>query len=1159
MNRNHWNTLAGPLLAIALLQASAIHAEEPISFLEQVRPILSDKCFTCHGPDEGTREAGLRLDTQEGSRQDLGGYAALVEGDPAASELMTRIESNDPDLKMPPASTGKQLSPAEVEVMRKWIKGGAKYEKHWSFRSIERPAPPVVPRKEWSRNPIDAFVLAKLEEAGLEPSAPADRYELVRRLYLDLIGIPPTVEEVDAFVHDDSTAAVDNLVERLLDSPHFGERWARRWLDLARYADTKGYEKDQPRTMWPYRDWVISAINADMPFDQFTIEQLAGDMLPSPTTEQLVATGFHRNTMTNEEGGIDPQEYRFLSIVDRVATTGSTWLGLTVGCAQCHTHKYDPITHHDYYRMFALLNNSDELEVELPSDVDPQRARIQSQIDHATAMLRHHFPVEESEAEPAEAEREAAFQQAFGKWLAEERDAAVQWKPQRPTQATSNLPTLEVLEDESVLASGDVTKGDRLRVRVRPDSAVTALRLEALPHPSLPNHGPGRQETRDEKTQGRGGFFLSEAIAYRVNAKEDSSTAKQAVPWGKAYATFVPPGLEAGHAIDQRSDTGWTIYGKEGKRNCLVLTFEEPLHLGDGEELEIELQHDAFYPASLGRFRISTTDAPTIDRAAGHTDAEWQALGKDAGDWTPAEKRRMEARFCQVAPELAEARTVIDKLEKSLPQRLTALVFGERTTNPRATKVHHRGEYLQPKGEVSPGIPEFLATAETAGIDDRLEMARWIVSRDNPLTARVVVNRWWETIFGTGLVKTSSDFGLQGEYPSHAELLDWLASELMDSGWSRKHVLRLIVTSQTYRQSSAVTAEHLEKDPANRLLARMPRTRMEAELVRDSVLQVSGLLSTEVGGPSVFPPQPEGITESAYGPLAWEVSEGGDRYRRGMYTFAKRTAPYAAFGLFDCPSGETSVPKRDRSSTPLQCLALLNDEVVAEAARSLALECYDPTTEPNAIAELLFRRCVARPPTDSELLALREFFDSTLHRLHAGELTAAKVLNSGPATEWTFENGTGGWQDANQVTLAAADGLLQVNCHGDDPFVRHDAEGPSGPYVLELTARFSNDDTAQIFWTTLGEPEESAENSTSFTTLADQWKTYRIPFHTSHDLHSMRIDLGSQPGTHQIERLSLTYGDGLVTLPETMDREALAAWHLVGRALLNLDETITKP
>ncbi len=780
---------------------------------------------------------------------------------------------------------------------------------------LARGQAPPIKQTAWPRNEIDRFILAVLEQQGLTPSQEADRYTLVRRVFLDLIGLPPTLREADEFVADTRPDAYERLVDRLLASPHYGERWARPWLDLARYSDTKGYEKDQPRTMWVYRDWVIAALNRDLPFDEFTIEQLAGDMLPNATVAQSVATGFHRNTMTNEEGGIDPQEYRFHAVVDRVATTGATWLGLTTGCAQCHTHKYDPITHHDYYGLFALLNNAGEIQIEAPTPKTlAQQRRIENELNRLQASLAEQFPVPEKIArkhrdDPAalQAARSAAIEERLDHWIAEQLPRVQRWQSPTPLSVETEVPTTEVLEDGSVLVSGDVTKNDQFIVRLPlAGEQITAIRLEVLPHASLPGGGPGRQEILDDHHQGRGNFLLTEITARLITKAGEPATK---LNWGTSSESYAPPGITAAMAIDGQHDTGWSTSGRLGERHTAVFQLRHPLKAPAGSMLEIELQCENFYPASVGRFRLSTTTAgsaqatelsPEVEAAllagAGRTDLQRQAL-RDA--------------FFSIAPELAPQRQRIVEFRSQLPRHPTALVMQERAKNPRVTQRHHRGEYLQGREVVRPQTPSCLPPLAKDEPSNRLAFARWLVSPENPLTARVTVNRQWQAIFGRGLVRTAEDFGYQGEYPSHPELLDWLAVELMEREWSLKQLHRLIVTSATYRQSSAATPEVLRHDPENKLLSRGPRVRLEAELVRDVVLSAAGQLSPKIGGPSVYPPQPAGVTEAAYVPMPWTTSQGEDRYRRGLYTFNKRTAPYAAFALYDAPSGEACIPRRN--------------------------------------------------------------------------------------------------------------------------------------------------------------------------------------------------------------------------------------------------------
>ncbi len=859
-----------------------------------------------------------------------------------AKELVARITAGDPAEVMPPPSTKTTLTAAQKDVLRRWVAAGATYQQHWAFVAPGPPAAlPNTKDAAWPHNPIDRFVLARLEREGLKPSPPADRYTLIRRLSLDLIGLPPTPAEVDAFVKDTAANAYEKLVDRLLDSPHYGERWARRWLDLARYADTNGYEKDRPRVIWPYRDWVIRALNADMPFDQFTIEQLAGDLLPKPTPAQIIATGFHRNTMTNEEGGIDPLEFRYYAVVDRVNTTATTWLGLTMGCAQCHSHKYDPITHREFYQFLAFLNNGDEPDyaVREPGIVK-RRADIEAKIAAKVAGLAKRFPGGPS-----------ALDKAFAAWTERESARAVPWTVLRPASMKASMPHLRLLDDGSVLASGDQTKSDTYTLGFDAKiDGVTALRLEVLPDESLPARGPGRTYYEGPK----GDFFLSE-LTLTVGGK----------PVRMSGATQDQPNNRAAAAIDGNPATGWTTGGAVGKPHEAVFAFATPTRL-DGTA-QLRMLFERYYASGLGRFRISVTSASRKAEATGHGSAIEAILARPIAERTAEEVEQLRRRFLAVAPELAKAHKEIAALRASLPAFTTTLVMKERPAdNPRPTHIHHRGEFLSPKERVEPGILSVLHPLPPDVPRNRLGLARWLVAPDNPLTARVTMNRHWQAFFGRGLVRTVEDFGIQGEVPTHPELLDWLAREFIRQGWSQKKMHKLIVMSATYQQLSRVTPERQAHDPENRLLARGPRVRLDAELIRDSLLRVSGLLSPKLGGPSVFPPQPPSVTtEGVYGPIKWTPSTGEDRYRRGMYTFLKRSIPYAMFSTFDGVTGETCLARREVSNTPLQALTMLNDLVVVESAQKLGSACRAPGSVEERMTDL-FRRCLTRPPTAAE-------------------------------------------------------------------------------------------------------------------------------------------------------------------------------------------------
>jgi len=983
------------IVVAAGLVAPAVHAADAPDFNRDVRPILSARCFKCHGPDDAARKAKLRLDTREGAEATLGKVAD--------SEFVRRIFATDDAEIMPPPAVKIPLTVKEKETLKAWVAAGAKYEAHWAFAPIKRP-PVLIPTEAnfTIRNPIDAFVANRLKREGLTPSPEADKPTLIRRVYLDLIGIPPTPEEVDAFVKDTAADAYEKVVEKLLASPQYGERWARKWLDLARYADTNGYEKDRRRSIWPYRDWVIKAINDDMPFDQFTIKQLAGDLLgkdeggrmkderksgpnssfildPSSLSDR-VATGFHRNTMLNEEGGIDPLEFRYLAMVDRIATTGTTWLGLTTGCAQCHTHKFDPITHTEYFRLFAFLNNADEPEMPVfTAEQLNKRVEIEAKVRTLEMQLATKLPAEQRD-------------KLFAAWLASERKNAMKWAVMKPAKLDGGPNTkLAILEDSSILAGGDAMKHDIYTLTLTDlPAGTTAIRIEALPHDSLPANGPGRAFYEGPK-----GDFLLGDITLTADDK----------PVKIVSATEAParPKTPAAKALDDNTQTGWASAGNEGKPSYAVFVLEKPL---SAKTAKLELVFERHYAASLGRFRVAATTAEGAKAREFPGEIEG-LLTIPEERLTARERESLLRHWATIAPELKAARDEIDALRKQLPAPPTTLVMQERPTdNPRATYRHHRGEFLQPKEAVTPGVPSWLPPLPKDAPANRLTFAKWLVSKENPLTARVTVNRHWHALFGRGLVRTLDDFGYQGEAPTHPDLLDWLASEFVERGWSVKSLHRLIVTSATYRQSSRVTPELLAKDADNKLLARGPRVRLEAEQIRDSALKAAGLLSAKMYGASVFPPQPAGATDVSYGNFQWKVSEGEDRYRRGLYTFAKRTAPYAMTGTFDAPSGEACVARREVTNTALQALTMLNDAVLLDVAQALARRTVEQKGKPEEQATYLFRLCLVRPPTAEEVARLAKFYEAQRVRFATDEKRAGAVagVGTGPVAEraaWT--------------------------------------------------------------------------------------------------------------------------------------------------------------
>ena len=958
-------------LSSATLLALAATRLLAVDFNQEVRPILAQHCFACHGMDEHSRKAKLRLDLPESAHgKGKSGELAIVAGQPDKSELVRRIFSHDADELMPPPESKKPMSDKEKAVLRAWVAEGGKYQAHWAFAAPKQP--PLPPG---ATHPIDAFIRARLEKEGLKPSPEADPYVLVRRVTIDLTGVPPTPEEADAFANDRSPDAYEKLVDRLLASPRYGERWARRWLDLARYADTNGFEKDRPRSIWPYRDWVVKALNADLPYDQFSIKQLAGDLLPGATPEDRIATGFHRNTMLNEEGGADPNEYRFYSMVDRVGATGATWMGLTLNCAQCHTHKYDPILHADYYSVMALLNNADEPTYHIPPDDLAQRlADHAKKIRAAEESLEGKFP-----GGPA------AVEKRFGEWLNTESQRAAKWETLRPSQLKTTLPTLDVQPDGFILGGGDITKSDVYDLAFdRAIKGAVAIRIEVAPHPLLPNDGPGLTHYEGPL----GGFFLSEFQAWQgdrrlkfddataTNDEEedrisDAAAAPKAAAKNTKRATKAAANRKknnASAALDGEMSSGWQVLGGLGQNHVAVFHFDQPTDLAAGWALK--MLFEKHYAAPVGHFRISVTTDPQAT-ATGHP-AEIEAM---LAGVTPHDPAKLRLRFLETAPELAVHAKALANLRKQVPRGQPTLVMRERpAAHPRPTFLHHRGEYLSPKQEVPPAVPAFLPALPKDAPANRLTFARWLFAPENPLTARVAVNRQWQAFFGHGFVRLLEDFGYQSQPPTHPELLDWLAVEFMKSGWSMKKLHRLIVTSATYRQSSVVTRELAEKDKDNLLFARGSRFRLDAEIIRDGALSAAGLLSSKMGGPGVYPPQPASVTsEGTYGRIEWKPSEGEDRYRRSLYTFIKRTAPFAMATTFDAPTGESCIARRDVSNSPLQALTLLNDEMFMEAARVLGAKTLAAGSDDDSRITFVLRRCVTRPPAPDELATMKAF------------------------------------------------------------------------------------------------------------------------------------------------------------------------------------------
>ena len=1207
-------TLTLVCFCLAVLGLSSVSAEESqptqatVNYNLDVRPILADNCFACHGPDAKTREADLRLDTKAGAFSEPSGYPVIVPGKPEESELHLRIASNDDFYRMPPAGFNKTLTPEQIEVITQWIREGAKWEEHWAFTTPVRPTPPDVKDQDWIRNPIDAFILSRLEKEGLSPANEADKRTLIRRLSFDLTGLPPTREEIHQFLADDSPDAYEKVIEAFMAKPEYGEHLARFWLDVARYGDTHGLHLDNYREMWPYRDWVIEAFKKNMPFDQFTIEQLAGDLLPEPTLDQIIATGFNRCHVTTSEGGSIDEEYYVQYAIDRASTTSTVWMGLTVGCAQCHDHKYDPITQKEFYQLYAYFNNITEKAMDGNRKDSPPVVKL---------------PTPEQEAELAALDEQIAALDAQTKAPIPEIDATQiawenrmpRWTPLKPTVLyAKGGATLEVLEDNSILASGTNPEQEIYEVVAElPPGKWSAVRLEGLTHESFPRGGIGRSTNSNVVLTDFAVFIAPSDVSNQPSAASDQEsvltdeppvTATQVTdnpqpatddpsseadgegetadvdaedPWTRipvvhAWAdheqALGEDGLEGvvANAIDDKPETGWALDRRIENRQAIFLV-AAPFGM-EGGQLKIRLKHEYdLRQKQLGRFRLALTDAPTIYPIGSKiTFGDWHAAGpftaehgnlafyqvyepetknvntndtfevdgktvkwekqahwvdgqvhndivgensatyifrniasvtqqraqlyigsndalkvwmngtevlsknvqRDAGadqeqiqvqlkpgnnalllkvvnysglsgfyfrietdaPMIPAEvveiagmprgerepekqahirdyyrnnvtpdktvhentKRAfadLKARFT----DLAEVRGKRDTLDASLT---TTLVMEERE-EPRGAYVLARGEYQHREEEVYPQTPAVLPTLPEDSLPNRLGFAKWLLLPEHPLTARVAINRFWQNVFGAGIVETAEDFGTQGIPPVHPELLDWLATEFIASGWDVQKMLKLMLTSATYRQRAQVTPEKLERDADNALLSRSPRYRLDAEMVRDNALAVSGLLYTKVGGPSVKPPQPDGLWKAVgftgSNTDTFVQDTGPDKvYRRSFYTFWKRTAPPPQMNILDAPSREACTIRRERTNTPMQALMLMNDPQFFEAARAFAERAIKEGGEtPEARLYYLFEAATARLPKPVEEELLLKTFQSHYQEL-AADPEAAKAL-----------------------------------------------------------------------------------------------------------------------------------------------------------------------
>jgi hypothetical protein len=988
-----------------------------VEFNRDIRPIFADICFQCHGPDKAKRRASLRLDTESGAFAERGGSRLLVPGDPTRSLLYQRLTASDTKERMPPVQTGRKLTPAQIDLFRRWIEDGASWQKHWSLIPPQRPSVPSVSDSAWMRNPVDAFILARLEREGLAPSPPAEKTTLIRRVTLDLTGLPPTPAEVDAFLADRSPDAYEKVVNRLLASPRYGERMAAPWLDAARYADTNGYQNDGERTMWRWRDWVIDAFNHNLPFDQFTIEQLAGDLLPNATLEQKIATGFNRNHRGNAEGGIIPEEYAVEYVVDRVDTTATVWLGLTMGCARCHDHKYDPIRQKEFYQVFAFFNNV------------PENGKA-VKYGNSPPMLRS--PTRHQQEQFAALDRNlATAENAFTKLVPELAAAQAKWEK----------------------------------------SGTPGALIEWSPSVGLLAHYPLDGDARDRVGPSRGGQWKEGAAAYtegqigKAGAFDGRSflDAGDVANFGyfdkfSCGAWIYPNDAQGGAVLSRMNDTaeaeGYNLHLEGGKVqvNLVKRWLDDAIRVETEQSLSPRQWHHGFMtydgsrtakgikiyvdgrpqrlrvmldelnqtfnstePLRIGsrgtgsRFRGAIDDVRIYDRVLSEDEVGWLATTDTITQIValPARQRsnqqvgKLRAYFLEKhAPEpirraWQHVLALRQERERFLERIPTTMVM-EEMSPPRDTFVLIRGQYDKRGEMVAAGIPGSLPPLPSGVKQDRLGFARWLVDPSNPLTARVAVNRYWQMYFGTGLVKTVEDFGAQGEWPSHPELLDWLATEFMRTGWDIKALQKTIVLSATYRQSSKVTPALLQKDPENRLLARGSRLRLPAEMIRDQALAASGLLVERLGGLSVRPYQPVGLWKELTGTVEYEQDHGASLYRRSLYTFWKRTVAPPAMLTFDAAGREMCIVRESRTNTPLQALTLLNDVTYVEAARVLAQRVLlNGSLTPEERLARAFQLATARRPRPTEVQVLRDSFQHHWVRYQADPAAARQLLSVG--------------------------------------------------------------------------------------------------------------------------------------------------------------------
>lgn len=975
-------------ITILLLGTYLLHAEDP-DFNSEVRPILASNCFQCHGPDVKARKAKLRLDQREGATRDLGGYQAVSPGQPTESELMKRILSDDPEEIMPPPKTKKNLTIEQKEILRKWITSGADYQDHWAFVRPKKPKVPEIANEHRVKNNIDRFVLARLKLEELEPAAEASPETLIRRVSFSLTGLPPTLEEIDTFLADKAPNAYNNMVDRYLNSPAYGEHMARHWLDLARYADSNGYQYDTERQQWVWRDWVINSYNSNKPFNEFTIEQLAGDLLPKANEHQRLATGFNRNHGITIEGGIIDEEYRTEYVMDRVVTTSQVWMALTMGCARCHDHKFDPISQKEFYQVFHFFNQVPERGANgfAPKQrlTSPLAAAKKTENERKLSQLKK------------ELEKPLNIDALIEQWTSQiALQAKEGWVILSPkTIKSTGGATLSKLADNSILAGGANSQKDVYEITAEATAGkMTAVRLEALTHQTLPGNGPGRHSNSN--------FVLSEFELTAISIRNPAL--RQVVKFARAIADYSQTGYGVSKAIDgtTANSNGWAVDGPTRKAPATAIFIAAlPFGYEGGSLLRFRLRHEADFAAhGMGRPRLSVTTDPADSLQLQGIPADIREIATIINQKrTKSQSDRLKKYFLTHHNPNRNLKKRIATIEKQLAASFPETMIMQDMAKPRATHVLNRGQYNEPGERVSAGVPAIFPTMR-ANNSNRLGFAQWLMDPTHPLTARVAVNRYWQQLFGTGLVKTAEDFGIQGELPSHPELLDWLAIEFIRSGWDTKHMYSLLLNSATYRQTSHAGEAAYRNDPENRLLARGPRMRLDAEEIRDSCLASSGLLVNQLGGKSVYPYQPKGLwmelnNRPGYS-KEYQQGKGNDLYRRSIYTFWKRTVPSPMLKTFDAPEREFCTTRRSRTNTPLQALALLNGPQFVEAARRLAERMLSEGGQTlNERITYGFRLVTARVPLQSELTLLRSSYTENLKLFETNQSTAHKLLKVG--------------------------------------------------------------------------------------------------------------------------------------------------------------------